>query len=314
MKVKKSLLIVPAMATMLLAAAGSVGGTVAWFSATTTFDITASTFKVVRLEGDLACTLVGGTGTNVSAATTISVNANSELTHGSFNHTDGKVYVTTNAAGTAFRNMATVAADGGAVTGDLQAGTYTDSSSNPHTVYYAVTWKMNFTYSLPAGASAGDYMNLYFDLANSNMDATQGSGSHLVHTSTGLRIAFYPNTASSVTTVGNLSSPKVWAGLQTNANCKYVSSTSATSTYATGTLLDSANSHVIAEGDAGTGSEDICLGQFNTFNSSGQSLLGFTCVAWFEGTDPGVITASTMDQVATALAFYTRVDDMVVTP
>ena len=315
MKLKKSLLIVPAMATLLLAAAGSVGGTVAWFSATTTFQTNVSTFKVVRLDGNLSCQMLAGVGTKQNGENGIAVgsttaNTEVELTHASFNHNDGTVYVQT--ATNTYAAKSTIAANNGTASDGIQAGTYTDvveSTTINHIVYYAVTWQMNFTYTLPSStATSGTATNLYFDLATSVMTATQGTGEQSKHTNKGFRIAFYPNTNTSITTNGNKTNKRVWADLQEKANCSYVSGTSTTANYSGEgdvTLLDSANTHTIPVGTAAAVTEDICLGGFRSF-TAGASKIGFTCVAWFEGTDENVIDESTLDTVATTLAFYTR--------
>lgn len=318
MKLKKSLLIVPAMATLLLAAAGSVGGTVAWFSATTTFKTDITSFKVVRLDGDLSCEMKPGTGTAQDGAA-IKIATGAELTHGSFNHTTGQVSVKT---GTevidavekdVYTAKATVPnsdnpASPTELTG-LLAGSYTDTTGS-HNVYYAVTWFMTFQYKLPATtATAGNVYNLYLDTANSVFTETLGSGSYEgKETHKGFRIAFYPNAQPK--TASNTQNARVWADDQVAANCTYVSAVggsgaSATSSYSSPFLIDSANSTVIAEGTSGADNIDICLGQFSNY-SGGISKLGFTCVAWFEGTDANVINESTLDTVVTSLAFYTR--------
>ncbi|MBQ7250220.1 MAG: hypothetical protein IJS37_02630 [Bacilli bacterium] len=291
------------MATLLLAAAGSVGGTVAWFSATTTFSTNISTFKVVRLDGDLSCAMVAGTGTTLTGET-ISVTEGAELTHGSFNHTNGKVYVQTSAGN--FAEKASVAANGGAVSGTIEAGRYTDTAGS-HTVYYAITWQMNFTYTLPVSASAGTAMNLYLDMAGSSMTPTVPTGTYTLNTNKGFRIAFYPNTDTNVTTSTNVENTRVWADKQESTGCTYVSGAGATTpaSYAAPTLIDMNNTTVITDGNTGSATADICLGGFRNY-TSGSSKLGFTCVAWFEGTDANVVNAASLDTVATSLAFYTR--------
>ena len=309
MKLKKSLLIVPAMATLLFAAAGSVGGTVAWFSANTVFQTNITSFKVVNLEGDLNCTMSAGTGTSYDSGNKkISVTTNAELTHGSFNHSDLNVYLKTGAS--AYASKATLNTAGATTIGNLQASTYTVGETT-HTVYYAVTWSMAFTYKLPVSADEAEATNLYLDLANSVFTPTTGDSSLSLKTQKGFRIAFIPNPAGSVTTSGNAAYTRVWADLETSDGCSYVASTSTTSGYTNGetaaskVLISSADTATIAEGTAGTTNLNYCLGQFSSF-SSGDSKIGFTCVAWFEGTDANVVSAASMDQVAVNLAFYTR--------
>lgn len=306
MKLKKSLLIVPAMATMLLAAAGSVGGTVAWFSANTTFDTEISSFKVVRLDGDLECTMAAGTGTTLTGST-ISVTTNSELTHGSFDHNSGNVY--TKIGTNNYVSRGTVASSDGTVSGGtgLVAGSYTVSSTT-HTVYHAVTWSMTFTYRLPVAASSATNTNLYFDLANSavTVRSTDTNESELKETSKGFRLAFYPQTSNKTGT--NTQQKHVWADLQTSDKCKYVKLVDETPTpntaYTTSELLDSSASESIATQPSGPSDKNYCLGQFIQFDG-GVSSISFTCVAWFEGEDENVVNASKMQTVKAGLAFYT---------
>ena len=311
MKLKKSLLIVPAMATLLFAAAGSVGGTVAWFSAVSTFDTKITSFKVVRLDGDLACVMGEGVGTDVSAGKVV-LEANTELTHGSYDHTSKNVYVTTG-SDTSFASKAVLSDDAAtAASGDLLATSYIISGAS-HKVYYAVTWSMAFTYSLPvSGASSGQATNLYLDLVNSSFTSIDGGQSESLFTKKGFRVAFFPNTAEDMTTSTNDEHyTRVWADLEESAKCSYVSSASTTSAYTSGSdasskvLISSADTAVIPEGEKGTKNLNYCLGQFKGF-TTGASKLGYTCVAWFEGSDENVKNAASMDEVTVNLAFYTR--------
>ena len=64
---KKSLLIAPALGVLVLAAAGSVGGTVAWFTANTEWTMTAQTFAITKLDGSLSATLTADIGTYKTA-------------------------------------------------------------------------------------------------------------------------------------------------------------------------------------------------------------------------------------------------------
>lgn len=88
---KKSLLVVPALGVLMLAAAGSVGGTVAWFSSVNSFSTKVSDFAVGRVQGNLNVRLtadpIRGTvqsGDNVVVGHVAAGDA--RLTHGSFKH------------------------------------------------------------------------------------------------------------------------------------------------------------------------------------------------------------------------------------
>ena len=310
MKLKKSLLIVPAMATLLFAAAGSVGGTVAWFSAVSSYKTDVTSFKVVRLDGDLACSLGAGVGTELSAGK-IRLQTNAELTHGSFNHDNKNVYVTTGGENSYASKAVLSDTAATPASGSLVATTYTLSGAT-HTVYYAVTWSMNFTYTLPvSGASLGQATNLYLDLAHSSFTSIDGGQSESLFTKKGFRVAFIPNTSTDVTTSTNTDIYKrVWADLELSNKCSYVSTTTATSGYTNGStaaskVLITNETATIDEGTAGSKNLNYCLGQFAGF-SDGASKLGYTCVAWFEGSDENVVNETSMDNVTVNFEFYTR--------
>lgn len=93
-KLKKSLLVVPALGVLMLAAAGSVGGTVAWFSSVNTFETDVSSFAVGRVDGNLDVTMTAdnakGTqqvGNSIAIGHKVDDEVKTvKLTHGSFNH------------------------------------------------------------------------------------------------------------------------------------------------------------------------------------------------------------------------------------
>lgn len=91
---KKSKIIVPALAVLLLSTAASVTGTVAWFTASRTFLMTAGDFAVVNTKDNLECKLLGDFGTIADdAAHKISTKDGFKLTDASFDHTDVNVPV-----------------------------------------------------------------------------------------------------------------------------------------------------------------------------------------------------------------------------
>ncbi len=101
--IKKSLLVVPALGVLMLATAGSVGGTVAWFSAVNTFHTDVSSFSVGRLDGSLACTMAAqpakGTRAGTSSNTVVvgkDAAGDVMMTHGSFKASNAYVYTVSN--------------------------------------------------------------------------------------------------------------------------------------------------------------------------------------------------------------------------
>ena len=84
---KKSKILIPAVAVLALSVGASVTGTVAWFSANRAATVTAQ-FKAVDAEGALQVLAkkgVGTTTTDTKAATTSAVTVDGSLTHGSYN-------------------------------------------------------------------------------------------------------------------------------------------------------------------------------------------------------------------------------------
>ena len=85
---KKSKVLIPALGVLILSTAASVTGTVAWFTASRTYNTTIGDFAVVKTNADLKCTLAAGLGTFKSGDVITLVNENvySELTDASFDH------------------------------------------------------------------------------------------------------------------------------------------------------------------------------------------------------------------------------------
>lgn len=86
---KKSKIIVPALAVLLLSTAASVTGTVAWFTANRVFNMKAGEFAVVSTKNNLEAVVTAGVGTQVAGdpAKDIALADNDNtLTDASFNH------------------------------------------------------------------------------------------------------------------------------------------------------------------------------------------------------------------------------------
>lgn len=282
---KKSKIIVPALAMIAFSTAASIAGSVAWFTASRQVTVSAGTYAVVKTTTNLECHVASGVGTTATdgeSNKTISLNGN-KLTDGSFNHKTGNIY-TPNDAGTAIGKETAVTAND--LSTELERATITGGK-----VYTAVTWGLTFTVSF--GAQSGDY-GLYLNAASSSFvredEATPGTTDK---TAKGFRIAFYPSTAPSGSTVYKT----VYAGLQTAAKCKYV----ANDENFTGTAYV-ANDYELVDSEfdddlpieagltgaptraAATEQRADCLGIFG-FSASARVTLSYTAVAWFEGTD-----------------------------
>ena len=88
MKNKKSKIVVPALALILLSTAASISGSVAWFTASRTATVKTGQFTVVKTGDDLDVELhaVAGINTEISN-NTLQQKANYNLTDSSFDHT-----------------------------------------------------------------------------------------------------------------------------------------------------------------------------------------------------------------------------------
>ena len=220
---KKSKIIVPALGLLLLSTAASVSGTVAWFTANRTFNATVGEFTVVATTGDLACVFTPGVGTaNNGGTNSLKVADATVLTHGSLDHTDSKVAYPANDVATKFNEYSLAGAykatpanvttdttglfagtDYGADGLSGGSGANADSS-----IYYALTWEMEFTYTTTSADSYALFLNL---------DTSKSAVTGVTDTGSGFRIAFMNSDASTG------ARKVVWADNQIVDRCAYVS-------------------------------------------------------------------------------------------
>lgn len=299
---KKSKIIVPALGLLLLSTAASVSGTVAWFTASSSKTVVTSSFTVKDSGGSLDRVITAGTGTLVTGSgdsAVIGLNTNCVLTDGSFNHTSKHTWAHNPNTGA---NDTTHCFDKNVDSGNnWVAGTISEE-----TFYHAVSWTVAFTYTF--GTSSAN-VNLYFDVSSTSvMTAGSGtqSGTGYKDTEKGFRIAMYNESASKAL---------VWADLQDADKCGYIDSdsdgsdatiTSKKLTYSSGlvdkNVTESTSGYIAANSATSSGSESNCLGTFTT--SAATITLKF--VAWYDGTDENVISASTMAPVSATMNFFTR--------
>ena len=313
---KKSRIIIPALAMIAFSVAASITGAVAWFTATRTANIDAGIYTVVKTTANLNVTLsatgIGTSGADSGSSHTITVNG--VLGDGSFDHAQANV-VTPDGNGA---KIAAITALDSANATNMKRGQTNDST--PKDIYTAITFDMDFT--IEFGGAAGD-IALFLDtnlegeagsqVANSRFVVT-GSNTSADQTATGFRMAFIPTGANSANGV-----KKVFAGLQSGSNCKYVSTASpaavgdnlpalADATAYSGDLID--QSYHGGEGglpeafSAGT-NVTTRLDYFGTFvYAANQTVhLQYKVVCWFEGTDPNVINGKVLQSVQSYLAF-----------
>lgn len=323
---KKSKIIVPALGLLLLSTAASVSGTVAWFTAVRTYNMTAGEFAVVKTTATLECELGAGVGTtaNSSAKSIGLASENIELTDASFDHVNNKI-IAPDADGAKIGKVTDlVTATSGASFTDFQTAitraVYEDSSSVEHTVYSAATWTMDFKIAFTAG---GVNSALFL---NSTSKFTDSTGNEIVpgedgEAGKGFRIAFVPITdTGDSTNVFQTGSLTVYAGAQKsdtgdfNVTPTYVTNaavgtTLAGASYTGTTLMDrSYTTGLPNDGAANTttaSARNDYLGKFTAVAGSTVHLK-FYCVAWFEGTDPNVNNNADLNNVKAALNFELR--------
>jgi len=300
---KKSRIIVPAMAMIAFSTAASIAGSVAWFTASRTATINAGTYAVVKTNADLAVTLSDGVGTTVTNGTTenpsyrgVDLGSN-VLTDGSFNHLTGDIFAP-DADGKTLDNTKTVnVSDLGTTAGAAKLVRQTISETKK--VYTAVTWGITFECSFPTGE--GDY-GLFLDTTSSSFAVTPEA---TAVTATGFRVGFYPGTAPE----GSTANKRVYADLQASGNCKYIAASTDTSlagtTYTASDLIASdteAGALPTEETERATAiGRNDCLGIFK-YSNLGTVRLTYTVVAWFEGTDPNVKNQASQDLYQSVIA------------
>lgn len=309
---KKSKIIVPALAVLLLSTAASVTGTVAWFTANRVFQTSITNFAVTSLDGELDCAFTAGVGTELADSALVNekdknnkkivVSDHYLLADSSLN---GKQLWTNvgdaNADATgAYQSIVADVTDANETALLAATNTYTTPSSYTEKVLWAFTFKMTFGYTY-----SGDHtpVNLFFDndsaksiVEKTNHDAAVDGK----ETYKGFRIAFICGDRT-----------LIWADNQTGTNVKQVTSTDASAAIAT-----TATSGVIAsdttvpakpaDKSASQSSRVDFIGQIPYAASNAH--LDVWVVAWYEGTDPNVISASSKDTVSVSMGFYSRVD------
>ena len=313
---KKSKIIIPALAIIAFSTAASIAGSVAWFTASRTASLDAGTYAVVKTNADLAYDLTEGAGTTIQENTKEAVVVDGKLTDGSVNHGTKKAYAP-NANGTGFAadpkgevdlTAAKSTLESNLLRGSFTTGTGTEAVTTK--IYTCVTWEVKFTISF--GGVPGD-VGLFFNAHDSVFSAPTTQV-----TAKGYRIAFMPKTA-----YASVANEVVVAPMQEAAKCAYVSDKTGTfpKNVAEGTgygstdkLIDSAyvateksESTLPSDGVAAATAEarEDYLGTF-VYYAGAQVHLEYIVAVWFEGTDENIVNralASEYQSVGATLVF-----------
>ena len=281
---KKTRIIIPALAMIAFSVAASITGTVAWFTANRTVSIDAGTYAVVKTSSDLSCTVADGIGTTATnSGSTHGISVTGKLTDGSFDHVGTNHYIyAPNLAGTKVSSEYAMAS---ATAANLTRGTTADSK----TIYTAVTWDVTFTVQF--SSSTGN-IGLFLDLSTSVFTPGSGTiGANNQDTAKGFRMAFIPTGSNASNGVAH-----VFADLQEASKCTYVGGEPAvggnlTATAYSGTaLIDSSDNSGLEDvyAESSVSSMNNYFGKF-VFAENTAVSLQYKVVCWFEGTDENIV-------------------------
>lgn len=272
-KLKKSAVVIPALARIAVTAAASVSGTVAWFTANRAVSATASKFTAYDDNGSLQITAVAGKGTTVTNGKDVSVVG--VLTDASFD----------------FANVWTDVRDddGNAPTAfeKVTDANYKTGSTNKEDkeVYYAVDW----TYTISLTSKTKDNVDLFFDLSSTF------TGRAADDTSNGFRIAMVAGEKeeSRQKLVWGVDDVKTHVSAVDNATSQFDANEY------TKTVPDYSKR---ADGGVDASNTKEYLGTFTPTSTS----ITITCTAWYEGTDPAVVSGKTRSSLSATRKFYAR--------
>ena len=251
---KKSKVIIPALALMAFSVAASITGTVAWFTASRVATVKAGSFAVVNTTTNLSVSLASGVGTTATDSGddhTITVTDGYKLTDAAFDHTALAHNVVAPDETGLLVGSSTALAD---VSGSLNNPVGNMVRDVQNTVFTAFTWNMTFTVTF--GNSASSDVGLFLDLsgtesymheklfvaqgeaipANSYSDeacttaksGTAGTGGEYVYqaapdeTGKAFRIAFVPTAIAGTGTQTSQAYAKVWAKNESNSYAGFI--------------------------------------------------------------------------------------------
>lgn len=270
---KKSKILVPAMAVLAFSTAAAVSGTVAWFSAGRTVTL-SQTSTVINPEGALQVALTSGTATSVTG-TAITMASKAKLR-------DASVDIGTNPK--AFKAYAAnLDSDGHPVnytdvTAKKMWGTLEDGATE---VFYFAEWTA--TFKLPNNTGDEEF-DLFFDYTHSSTTSTSALKN-------AYRVAMYTSDSTHYT---------VYAGANTDSTVAYVNGTASTSVASYTTVkgaIDSTSTRAAAKASSNY------IGTF----VGGTTGITVSFVCWYEGSDASCIdtnlTTLASAEVTTSLQF-----------
>lgn len=314
-KLKKSAVVIPALARIAVTAAASVSGTVAWFTANRSVTINASNFQAKAESGALSvasANLVGVVADDNTNKGSVKMADNNYLTDGSFDFTELYTKDTLDDEGNPFTFK---------TLGDYKSA-QTDSTkwnitSDGKTLWYGVSWTWNFTYKF---SNLDSDRALFFNIKDSafafnqvtegnvNVDGSAhnssqkvGIGFRLARTTTEKKIVWAPADATNKHHVGKKDSSSIVADKTFTQeewhldNDTQVQAQDVTTGSTNKFINDKNNSYCyLGKFTAPEPAEDVNV------------KIPVVCTAWFEGTDPNVINSALSQVVTTTQKFYVR--------
>lgn len=288
---KKSKIILPAVALLTISTVAAASSTVAWFTANRTVNVEVSEVAVYNPESNLNVEL-GAVANSGATVADKKVTMPKYMRDGSVDAANGKVYKKDVVAGT-YEALAdnTYFTDTALITGETGA----------QNIYRATSWKMTFSM---VGAAADDYAVL-IDMTNTvtkftrNDDEVNSKDTKKISES--FRIAFVAG--DQVTVLAP------WA---TEDDLKYVTNNAASGNYKENKVTVS--NKAITSAEIASAEKNTKLTAANGYvgtiakstEASTASELEVTCYAWFEGEDPAcVVPAEAINtKVSSILGFY----------
>ena len=328
---KKSKLIVPAaLAIMLLGTAASVSSTVAWFSSNRAVKLSTTSLSVKSIDGNLTLEGKNEVGTLLDSSYAEITQINFTTSRNAV-MTDGSVDLLGNVYRKSYKSTETT----NFTISDKTTEGYKRAVGDTD-YYFAMSWDLKFSYDFAGDATQ---VNLYLDPSSkiyqmdNNQEVAWGASNS---TYKGFRIAFIAGNHSTLSS----NTTKVWAPEQNENLCGYVNSVNNnfavvgttdsvlndtdpqnivydTDGYhgglynqnnAVNLIAKNTTGTVAATAESGATSAPNYLGSFNKEASNDASTLEFTCFAWFEGTDPNIVTSAQTyyDTLFAEIKFFTR--------
>ena len=323
-KLKKSAVVIPALARIAVTAAASVSGTVAWFTANRSVTVNGSNFNAVAQDGDLSIELGNVLVGVVADGNSVKMADKTSLTDASYDPESSKLYTKilgenekNETVVTGYEDLGIATETGGV--GGTQSNpkwSYVNGSApNQTTVYYGVSWTWKFAYGFKSDAND---MGLFFNIKDSTIGITNKdsddnkknrNGTEYASTNEvgkGFRLA---RQAQAVENADNENQTIVWA--PKGGEDSHVTGTATANTGA----FDAGIFHTVEETNASTAAD--LAKDYKTNNShNGYCFLGrltstaadisVKCTAWFEGTDHNVVNDALNQVVTTTQRFYVR--------